>query len=117
MNMNFATRSAAADDMFHKFMEPVTTGRHDIALLVAMQATAEAAEQMKCILVNAQLRAAEHSSSAMLAYIATRRQAQSDELRVFLAEVNNCITAASEASRARYAAAGGATASWIDFIS
>jgi hypothetical protein len=114
MNMTFATRSAAANDIFDKFMEAVPTGRQDIALLVAMQATAEAAEQMKCILVNAQLRAAEHSSSAMLAYIAIRRQAQSDELCVFLVEVNNRIT---EASRARHAAAGGATASWIDFIS
>jgi hypothetical protein len=71
---------------------------------------------MKCILVNTQLSATEHtgSSSAMLAYIATRRQAQSDELRAFLAEVNNCIT---EASLVRHAAAGGATESWIDFIS
>jgi hypothetical protein len=40
---------------------------------------------MKCILVNAQLRAAEHRSSEMLVYIATRRLAQSDELRVFIA--------------------------------
>jgi hypothetical protein len=114
MNMTFAIRSAAADDIFNRCMEAVTTSRHDLAILLAMQATAEATEQMKCILVNAQLRATEHSSSAMLAYIATRRQAQSDELRVFLAEANNRIT---EASRVRHAAAGGATASWINFIS
>ncbi len=73
---------------------------HDIAILLAVQATAEATEQMKCVLVNAQLRAAEHRSSEMLAYIATRRLAQSDELRVFLAEINNRIT---DASRARHA--------------
>jgi uncharacterized membrane protein YgcG len=114
MNMTFATRSAAADDIYDRFMAAVADSRHDIAILLAMQATAEATEQMKCVLVNAQLRAAEHRSSEMLAYIATRRLAQSDELRVFLAEINNRIT---DASRARHAAAGGATASWIDFIS
>ncbi len=94
MNMTFATRSAAADDIYDWFIDVVTTSRHDIAILLAMQATPEAEEpeQMKCILVNAQLRATEHSSSAMLAYSTTRCQAQSDELRVFLAEVNNCIT-------------------------
>jgi hypothetical protein len=84
MNMTFATRSVAADDIYDLFMAAVTDSRHDVAILLAMQATAEAAEQMKCILVNAQLRASEHSSSARLVYIATRRQAQSDELRVFL---------------------------------
>jgi hypothetical protein len=91
------------DDIFDLFMEAVTTSRHDLAIHLAMQATAEATEQMKCILVNAQLRATEHSSTAMLAYIATRRQAQSNKLRVFLAEVNNRMT---EASRVRHAAAG-----------
>jgi hypothetical protein len=114
MNMTFATRSAAADDIYDLFMAAVADSRHDIAILLAMQATAEATEQMKCVLVNAQLRAAEHSSSAMLVYIATRRLAQSNELRVFLAEINNRST---DASRARHAVPGGATASWIDFIS
>ncbi len=83
--MTFATRLGAADDIYDRFMAAVIDSRHDIAILLAIQATAEATEQMKCILVDAQLRAAEHSSSAMLVYIATRRQAQSDELRVFLA--------------------------------
>ncbi len=68
---------------------------------------------MKCILVNSQLRAIEHSSSTLLTYVAARRSAKSDELCVFLAEISIRIT---EASRDRNAAAGGTTAFWIDFI-
>jgi hypothetical protein len=88
MNMTYATRSAAADELFDRFTEAVAAGAHNHALLFALQAVAEALEQMKCIFVNAQQRAAEHNSSGMLSYIATRCLAQSNELHVFLAHCN-----------------------------
>jgi hypothetical protein len=49
----------------------------------------------------------------MLTYIAARRLAQSDELRVFLAK----ITAGIRGIPAGNAASGRATAFWIDIIS
>jgi hypothetical protein len=60
--------------------------------MLALQAVAEASEQTKCILVNSQLLAKEHSSFAMLIYIGGLRLAQSDKLRIFLAEASLCIT-------------------------
>jgi hypothetical protein len=82
-NITYATRSAAADELFDQFTDAVAAGVHDRALLFALQAVAEALEQTKCIFVNKQKRTAEHSSSGMLTYIATRRLAQSNELCVF----------------------------------
>jgi hypothetical protein len=35
MNMTLTTRSAAADEIFDRFMDAVTTSRHDIAILLA----------------------------------------------------------------------------------
>jgi hypothetical protein len=54
MSMTHGTWSAAADEMFNQFTDAVAAGTHDHALLFALQAVAEASEQMKCILVNAQ---------------------------------------------------------------
>jgi hypothetical protein len=73
----------------------------------------EALEQMKCIFVNAQQRAAEHSSSGMLTYIAARRVVQSNQPHVFLAK----ITARIPGHPARNTASGRATTPWIDFLS
>jgi hypothetical protein len=87
MNTTHATRSAAANELFDQFTDAVTAGAHDRALIFALQAVAEASEQMMCILVNAKKCAAEHSSSEMLTYIAARRLAQSDELCVLFAEI------------------------------
>jgi hypothetical protein len=115
MKMTHETRSKAADILFEKFTTAIAGGasHHGHALLFAMQAVGEAKEQMQCILANAQLRAITYSGSAMLAYIAQRREAQSTELQVFLTEISNRITAASSSVKAAH---GGATAAWIDFI-
>ena len=114
MMMTHENRTTVADNLFDQFMEAVTSGAHDRALLVASQAVAEATEQMKMVLANAQLRATTYPTSAMMVHIAKQRAMQADELRIFLADINTRIT---EASRAKNAATTSATASWIDFLS
>ena len=113
MNMTYDTRSTAADSLYEQFSTAVSTGAHDRALLVAQLALAEATEQMKAVLANAQLRASSYPTSKMLVHIAERRSAQSTELKTFLADINTRIT---EASNAPGASATCATASWIDFL-
>ena len=102
-----------ADDLYENFRDTIEGGNHSGALVHAMQLMGEASEQMKAIVANAQLRAATHSDSAMLKHIAGRRALQSEELRIFLQEVNERITTAS---KARSANSGGFTAAWVDFI-
>jgi hypothetical protein len=114
MTMTHENRTNVADNLFDQFMEAVTSGAHDRALLIASQAVAEATEQMKAVLANAQLRAATYPSSLMMVHIAAQRATQADELRIFLADIGTRIT---EASRAKGAATTSATASWIDFLS
>jgi hypothetical protein len=115
MKMTHDTRTKAADGLFEKFTTAIAGGpsQHGHALLYAMQVVGEAKEQMQCILANAQLRTTSYPSSAMLSHIAQRREAQSLELHVFLTEISNRITAASNSVKATQ---GGATAAWIDFI-
>jgi len=113
MQMTHTLHSKAAEDLFEHFTSAIESGDHSAALVHAMQIMSEASEQMKVILANAQLRAALHSESAMLVHIASRRTLQSEELRVFLQEVNDRITTAS---KSRSATSAGFTASWVDFI-
>jgi hypothetical protein len=101
MVMTHESRKAAATLLYESFSGAVDIGDHAQALLIAMQSTAEAGEQMKCILANALRRAVEYPNSPMLVYIAQRRAAQSDELRVFLAECSTRITEESKDKLAR----------------
>ena len=59
-------------------------GRFDGALLCAHQAVSEAREEMKAVVANAQLFAAQHPTSVMIAHNAQRRQAQENELAIYL---------------------------------
>jgi hypothetical protein len=93
---------------------PIMKMTYDLALLIASQAMAEATEQMQCILVNAQARAATYPGPAFLVHVAGRRQTQAAELKIFLAEISSRVT---EASKAQAATTGGATAAWVDFLS
>jgi hypothetical protein len=115
MKMTFDLRTRTADVLFEKFTTAIAGGpsQHGHALLFAMQVVGEAKEQMQCILANAQLRTIQYSCSAMLSYVARRREAQSVELQVFLTEVSTRITAASTCVKATH---GGATAAWIDLF-
>jgi hypothetical protein len=113
MQMTHKLHTASAEDLFEHFTGAIESGDHSAALVHAMQIMSEASEQMKVILANAQLRAALYSESAMLVHIASRRTLQSEELRVFLQEVNDRITTASTS---RCATSAGFTASWVDFI-
>jgi hypothetical protein len=112
--MTHAARTSAADKLYDQFSSAVSSGSHDLALLVASQAVAEATEQMQCIVVNALDRSATYPGSAFMAYVAKRRQAQATELKVFLADIATRIT---DASKAQAASSGGATAAWVDFLS
>jgi hypothetical protein len=111
MKMTHATRSAYADSLFEQFDAAISSGSPYLALLLASQTSAEATEQMQCILVNAQSLA---STSDFLVHVAVRRLAQSADLKVFLAELTGRIT---ESSKSQSASSGGATAAWIDFLS
>jgi hypothetical protein len=55
-----------------------------------------------------------YPGSAFLVHVAGRRQTQSAELKIFLAEITSQVT---EASKAQAATTGGATAAWVDFLS
>ncbi len=69
---------------------------------------------MKCILANALWRALEYPNSAMLVHIAQRRrEAQSDKLRVFLAE---CSTPIAQVSKSKLTKLNSSSASWINFL-
>ena len=92
INVTFETRSAAADWLYEQFSMAVSGGSHDRALLVAQLALAEATEQMKAVLTNAQMRAAAHPLSKMLVYVAERRLAQSIELKTYLVDINTRVT-------------------------
>jgi hypothetical protein len=46
--------------------------------------------------------------------VASRRQVQATELKIFLAKISSRVT---EASKAHAATTGGATAAWVDFLS
>ena len=84
MKMTHDTRTKAADGLFEKFTTAIAgePSQHGHALLYAMQVVGEAKEQMQ-------------------------REAQSLELQVFLTEISNRITAASNSVKATQ---GGATA-------
>jgi hypothetical protein len=116
MKMTHAARTSAAlaDKLYEQFSSAVSSGSHDLALLVASQAVAEATEQMQCIVVMAQDRSATYPGSAFMVHVARRRQAQATELKVFLADIATRIT---DASKAQAASSGGATAAWVDFLS
>jgi hypothetical protein len=113
MKMTHSARTSAADKLYEMFSSAVSSGSHDLALLVASQAVAEATEQMQCIVVNALARAATYPGSAFMVHVAKRRQAQATELKVFLADIATRIT---DASKAQAASSGGATAAWVDFL-
>ncbi len=114
MKMTQSARTSAADKLFEMFSSAVSSGQHDLALLVASQAVAEATEQMQCIVVNALDRSTTYPGSAFMVHVAKRRQTQATELKVFLADIATRITDASKAQAASY---GGATAAWVDFLS
>jgi hypothetical protein len=114
MKLTHAARTSAADKLYEQFSSAVSSGSHDLALLLASQAVAEATEQMQCILVNAQARSVTYPGSAFLAHVASRRQAQAIELKIFLADISSRVT---DASKAHAASTGGETAAWVDFLS
>jgi hypothetical protein len=69
MKMTHSARMAAADALYEQFSAAVSSGSHDLALLLASQSVAEATEQMQCILVNGQARAVTYPSSAFLVHV------------------------------------------------
>jgi hypothetical protein len=69
---------------------------------------------MQCILVNAQAGAITYPGSDFIAHVASRRQAQAIELKIFLADIATRVT---DASKAHAASTGSATAAWVDFLS
>jgi hypothetical protein len=99
MKMTYAVRSSAADKLYEQFSSAVSSGSHDLALLLAFQAraVAEATEQMQCILVNAQVRSGMYPGSAFIVHVARRRQAQAADLKIFLADIATRVTYASKA--------------------
>ncbi len=114
MKMTYAARTSAADKLYKQFSSAVSSGSHDLALLLASQAVAEATEQMQSILVSAQARSTTYPGSAFMVHVASRRQVQATELKIFLADIATRIT---DASQAHAASSGGATAAWVDFLS
>ncbi len=100
MKMTHSARTSAADKLYEMFSSAVSSGSHDLALLVASQAVAEATEQMQCIVVNALDRSTTYPGSAFMVHVAKLRQMQAAELKVFLADIATRITDASKTQAA-----------------
>ncbi len=107
MKMTHATCSLQSDSLFEQFNEAISSCSPDRALLLTSQAVAEATEQCSVF-------SSTHSTSAFLTHVAVRRQSQSTDLKIFLAELTGRIT---ESSKSQGSSSGGATAAWIDFPS
>ena len=103
--------------IFDGFTDAVETQRPERALLFATQAVEEAKTVMETIVSHCAHNAAVYPSSPMLAHIARRRQTQSAELKVFIADLSRRITDTTrrEHSDASVATVQ-ATAAWFDFL-
>jgi len=77
MKMTHSARTSAADKLFEMFSSAVSSGQHDLALLDASQAVAEATEQMQCIVVNALDRSTTYPGSAFMPNGVRRRRLNS----------------------------------------
>lgn len=112
--VTWRSQQTTTSELYTSFSEAVAAQRHDQALLLASQAVAEATSQMTAIVADAKLNATRFPHSKMLLHIASRREAQALQLKVFLADIAQRVTEASK-KKTRPAAAL-ATASWIDFL-
>ena len=113
MQVTFKTRQDEQEKLYTQFQEAMEERKPDRALLLANQAIAEARVEMTAIVTNAQLHHAQHPPSALFAHIATRRQAQAAELKVFMADLVYHITEA--AGKKGDGATKHATEAYIDF--
>ena len=89
MQVTFRSHQEEQDRIHKRFTEFVVDGRFDGALLCAHQAVSEAREEMKAVVANALLFAAQHPTSAMIAHNAQRHQAQENELAIYLADLSH----------------------------
>jgi hypothetical protein len=103
--------------IFDSFIEAVESHRPERALLLATHAVKEAKSVMETIVSHCAQMAEVYPGSLMLAHIASRRQTQSAELKVFLADLSRRVTDTTrrETSDAS-AATAQATAAWFDFL-
>ena len=114
MQVTFKSHQEEQDRIHTRFTEFVAEGRFDGALLCAHQAASEAREEMKAVVANAQLFAAQHPTSVMIAHIAQRRKAQENELAIYLADLSHRINEAAQ--KTPDTASQHATAAFMDFL-
>ena len=112
--MTWKTQLSTTAELYSSFSDAVATQRNDYALLLASHAVAEATAQMAAIISDAQANAFRFPQSKMLRHVVARREAQALELKIFLADVSQRITEATDCKT--QAGAALATASWNDFI-
>uniref|UniRef100_A0A6T7VNR6 Uncharacterized protein n=1 Tax=Cryptomonas curvata TaxID=233186 RepID=A0A6T7VNR6_9CRYP len=103
--------------IFDSFVSAVESKRPERALLWASHAVEEAKSVMETIVSHCAQVAAVYPGSRMLVHIASRRQVQSAELKVFLADLSRRITDTTKReSNDESAATAHATAAWFDFL-
>jgi hypothetical protein len=112
--VTWKSQMSTTAELYTSFTDAVATQRNDYALLLASHAVAEATSQMTAIVSDAQANVSRFPQSRMLRHIATRREDQALELKIFLADVSQSITEATD--RKTQPGAALATASWNDFI-
>ena len=114
MRMTLQAQQDEEERLLLQFRKAVEEQKPNRALLIANQAVAEARVEMMAIVANAQLNHSLYPSSALLAHIATRRKAQTAELKVFLGDLHHHITDA--AGRTSKDATQHAVAAYSDFL-
>ena len=114
IQVTFRSHQEEQDRIHKRFTEFVVDGRFDGALLCAHQAVSEAREEMKAVVANAQLFAAQHPTSVMIAHNTQRRQAQENELAIYLADFSHRINEAAQKNPDT--ASQHATAAFMDFL-
>jgi hypothetical protein len=67
--MTHTARTSAAGLLYEQFSSAVSSGSHNLALLLASQAVAEVTTRMQCILVNSQSHAVTYPGSAFLVHV------------------------------------------------
>ena len=103
--------------IFDSFVEAVESQRPERALLLASHAVEEAKSVMETIVSHCAQLAAVYPDSPMLTHIAMRRQTQSAELKVFLADLSRRVTDTTRRETQDAAAVTAqATAVWFDFL-
>ena len=113
--LTLSKHQGVTTELYESFSEAVSSQRHDQALLLASQAISEATTQMTAILANAKSNAAQFPDSKLLQHIASRREVQALELKVFLGDMAQRITDATKL-KDRAGATALATAAYIDFM-